>query len=93
MSDPNEIDLLIDETGGRWFSVTFIKKDGTERRMNARTAVTKHLQGGELKFNPRDHGLRVVFDAQKKKYRMVNLQTVTHFKCGQIERRFLPQLV
>jgi hypothetical protein len=64
------------ETKGKIFGVTFIKKDGTTRNMTARLGVKKNLKGVGLSFNPDERNLIVVFDMQKKAYRMVNLLTI-----------------
>ena len=67
-------------TNGRFFSVSFIKKDGSERRMTARLGVKKNIKGVGLKFNPSDHNLMVVYDVHKRAYRMINLSTIFKFK-------------
>ena len=67
-------------TNGRFFSVSFVKKDGTERRMTARLGVKKNIKGVGLKFNPSDHNLMVVYDVHKRAYRMINLLTIFKFK-------------
>lgn len=67
-------------TNGRFFSVSFIKKDGTERKMTARLGVKKDIKGVGLKFNPTERNLIVVFDIHKKAYRMINLSTIFKFK-------------
>lgn len=67
-------------TNGKFFSVSFIKKDGTERKMTARLGVKKDIKGVGLKFNPTERNLIVVFDIHKKAYRMINLSTILTFK-------------
>lgn len=67
-------------TNGRFFSVSFIKKDGTTRKMTARLGVKKDIKGVGLKFNPTEKNLIVVFDVHKKAYRMINLLTIFKFK-------------
>ncbi len=67
-------------TNGRFFSVSFIKKDGSERKMTARLGVKKDIKGVGLKFNPSERNLIVVFDIHKKAYRMINLSTILTFK-------------
>ena len=67
---------IIKSTGGKIFTAKFVKKDGTVRTMNCRLGVTAHLKGGVLKFNPADYKLQVVFDVQKKAYRMINLDSL-----------------
>lgn len=67
-------------TNGKFFSVSFIKKDGSERKMTARLGVKKNIKGVGLKFNPSERNLIVVFDIHKKAYRMINLSTILTFK-------------
>lgn len=71
---------LMKSTEGRIFSVTFQKKDGSERDMVCRLGVTKHLKGGELAYEPAEYDLMTVFDLQKNGYRMINLDTVKRVK-------------
>ena len=52
--------------GGKIFSVTFTKKDGSSRAMNCRTGVKKHLTGGMLKYDPISRGLLPVYDLKKR---------------------------
>jgi predicted ATPase len=49
------------------FTVTFIKKDGTERVMKARLNEA---------HNPKKETLLSVFDTQINEYRMVNIKTI-----------------
>jgi len=67
---------------GRIFTATFNKKDGTERVMNCRFGVKKHLSGGELRYNPSDFGMMSVFDMVSKGYRMLTLNKITRLKIG-----------
>lgn len=66
--------------GGRIFSVTFIKKDGSLRRMVARLGVRKGVKGVGMSFSPSDKGLMVVFDMHKREFRMINLNTIVELK-------------
>lgn len=69
----------VSETKGKIFSVSFIKKDNTLRKMRCRTGVTKHLQGGgELAYDPIEKGLLSVFDMENQGYRMINLRTIVN---------------
>jgi hypothetical protein len=67
-------------TNGRFFSVSFVKKDGTTRRMTARLGVKKDIKGVGMKYDPLERNLIVVFDIHKKAYRMINLSTILTFK-------------
>lgn len=66
----------VSKTNGKIFSVEFRKKDSTIRKMVCRTGVKKHLQGGELPYNPIEKGLLSVYDMENEGYRMVNLNTI-----------------
>ena len=70
---------------GQIFGVQFVKKDGTIRDMVARLGVTKHLKGGEKRYNPADYNLISAFDMQKKEYRSISIDTLTQLKIdGQV---------
>mgnify|MGYP001587219874 CR=1 FL=1 len=73
---------LIHNTNGKVFSVCFIKKDGSEREMNCRLGVKKHLKGGKLRYNPADYDLLTVFDMQKRDYRMIQLKSLCWVTVG-----------
>lgn len=76
---------LIFDTKGKFFTVTFIKKDGSERVMNARLGVKKYLRGGELKYDPAEFNYITVYDMGAKGYRMVNANTIKNLKIGKNE--------
>lgn len=76
----NKAEELIKASKGKIFTVTFIKKDGTIRVMNARLGVKAYLQGGSLPYDPTNKGLLPLFDIQIKKYRMLNLSTIKQLK-------------
>lgn len=86
----SKIDALqaaIGLTKGRFFTVTFIKKDKTERTMNCRIGVKKHLKGGESTTKHLDH-LITVYEPSTKSYKNVNLNTVTEFNFDNINLSF-----
>jgi hypothetical protein len=76
---------LIFDTKGKFFTVTFIKLDGSERVMNARLGVKKYLKGGELRYNPADFNYITVYDMGSKGYRTVNANTIQKLKIGKNE--------
>ena len=78
------LNLLLDNKG-HVFSVVFLKKDGSIRKMLCRFGVKKHLKGGKLTFNPLERNLLVVFDMQKEAYRMINLETLMNINMKGIE--------
>ena len=63
---------LMKSSQGRFFTVSFIKKDDTERTINGRIRVTKNSKGGK---NPAtDLGYISVYSNAEKQYRNVNSQ-------------------
>lgn len=62
------------------FSVEFIKKDGSLRKMVARMGVTKGVSGVGMKYDPISKGLLPVYDMQKHSYRMINIETIQLLK-------------
>lgn len=66
----------IENSNGKIFSVKFVKKDGTVRDMVCRLGVKKHIKGVGLNYSPEVYDLVVVFDMQKRSYRMINLSSI-----------------
>jgi hypothetical protein len=84
-----EAKRLIKATNGKFFTVTFIKKDGSVRVMNARLGVKAYLKGGELPYDAESKGLIPARDMQApdkaRGYRVINVNTITHLKIGRNE--------
>jgi len=73
---------LVNSSKGKFFTITFVKKDNTERRMTARTGVKKGVNGQGMKYNPSDYGMKSVYDMAKLEWRMINFKTATRLKIG-----------
>lgn len=67
---------LIRESKGKIFSIEFIKKDGTLRKMNARISVKKGVNGKGLKYDPFEKGYLIAYDMANG-FRTINLETIT----------------
>jgi len=67
---------MIFESNGKTFGVSFIKKDGTIRVMNARKGVKKGVVGVGLKYDPKTYNLIPVFDMVNDGFRMINATTI-----------------
>ncbi len=74
--------LLVERSKGKFFTITFIKKDKSERRMTARIGVKKGVNGQGMKYNPSDFGMKPVYDMAKLEWRMINFKTATRLKIG-----------
>ena len=74
------IESVLKATQGKFFTVVFVKKDGTTRVMNARLGVSKHLKGGQSTLDSAQY--LTVYDMQAEGYRAVNLSTIISVTCG-----------
>lgn len=92
---PAVVANLIDESKGKLFEITFLKRgDNMPRVMRARTGVHKWAREYEAKraaagkvvgpapYEPRDRGLVRVADMDKMDYRMISTESVTRMKVG-----------
>lgn len=59
-------------------TVTFVKADGTVRKMNCRMGVTKHLKGGKSTLDAAKYV--TVYDMTKAAYRAINRETIIDVK-------------
>ena len=65
---------LIEQSNGKFISVTFIKKDGSERVLVGRLGVTSRLKGGTSTLDAEKY--ITIFDVQNDGYRAVNRDTI-----------------
>jgi hypothetical protein len=74
---------IINSQNGKIFSVIFNKRStGVDRLMVCRKGVKKHLNGGELKYNPSNRNLINVFDLQSKGYRSISIEGIKKVKAN-----------
>lgn len=76
---------LIKATQGCFFSITFTKKNGEERKLTVRDGVESKLAlpKGQGSNNQEAYdNLITLFDVQAGHYKSVNLDTVTKLSCG-----------
>tara|TARA_R110002126_G_scaffold73198_1_gene182634 strand:+ start:66 stop:314 length:249 start_codon:yes stop_codon:yes gene_type:complete len=76
------LDQLIMQSAGRFVTVSFTKKDGTERVLTGRLGVTKHLKGGKSTLNAEQY--ITIFDVVNKGYRAINRSTIKSVKINHI---------
>ena len=82
LTNDEKSQYIQEKVQGKIFSVSFIKKDGTERTMVCRLGVQKHLTGGKNVNDPSQH--LTVFDMHKKAYRNVALRTIYRLRCKDV---------
>lgn len=68
------------ELKGLIFSVEFVKRDNTVRKMVCRTGVKKDLKGEGLKFDPIQKNLVSVWDMQAQGYRFIPVDRILSIK-------------
>lgn len=76
------LDQLIIQSAGRFVTVTFTKKDGTDRVLTGRLGVTKHLKGGKSTLDAEQY--ITIFDVVNKGYRAINRSTIKSVKINRI---------
>ena len=68
---------FINQTNGRIFSATYIKKDMSKRIMNARLGKRyKSITGKSAPYDPDKYNLKKVYDMKVKDFRIINLNTL-----------------
>ena len=77
------LDQIIEASNGRFFSVVFIKKDGTQRTMVARLGVKKHLKGGQCTLDRSQ--FIIAYDVENAGYRAINRDTIVSCKLDGVE--------
>jgi hypothetical protein len=77
MEDLKKVITLL---GDKIFTVTFVKKDGSIRVMNARRGVKKGVKGVGMSYDPFSKNLIPVYDMQKEAFRMINAETILEIK-------------
>lgn len=71
---------IINNTRGKFFTVTFVKKDRTVRIMTARTGVKKGVNGKGLNYNATDKGIKIVWSCDAENFRAIKLNTILGIK-------------
>ena len=76
----------IASTHSRMFVVRFIKQDGTERTMYAKTGIKRHLSKRPDKrvLQNTNPNIVRVFDCESKSYKSFKLDSVFEFSCRNV---------
>ena len=73
----SNISSFIDLNSNKFMTIKFTKKDGTQRTINGRLNVTKHLAGGKRTL---DDSFIIIYSMADKGYRAVNKDTIKSVK-------------
>jgi hypothetical protein len=79
------LDTVIEGLRGKILGLTFVKKDGTVRRMNGIFGVRRFLKGGVFNGDPKKY--IVIWDINKRDYRSVNRFTISEVRYGRMVYR------
>lgn len=72
---------LIENSDGKFFHVSFVKKDGTVREMTARLGVKKYLRGGKKTVSEDQY--ITVYEPSSASYKNVNRDSILSVRaCG-----------
>jgi hypothetical protein len=81
LSAADAVKWMQQQSGGKFFSLTYKGKDGVLREnRQCRMDVKKHLAGGKASYVAADHDLIVVYDVGKKGYRSINISGLVSMK-------------
>lgn len=86
----SEVENTIAATQGRFFSITFIKKDGSIRTINAKDRYQSHVKGvGSPATDAlKAEGYKFLFDRNRKGFFSYKPEKVLRIKCGGIDKTF-----
>lgn len=85
-----ELDNLIAETKGKFFSITFVKKDGTTRIINSKDKYFRLMKGvGSPATDAlKAAGYRSAVNRNTETWFSVKPEKVKEFKCGAVHKVF-----
>ena len=86
----SEVENTIAATQGRFFSITFIKKDGSIRTINAKDRYESHIKGTGSPATDalKAQGYKFLFDRNQKRFFSYKPEKVVRIKCGGIDKHF-----
>ena len=81
---------LILDTKGRFFSLTFTKKDGSKRVVNGKNFYREMVRGTGSPATDalKELGYVSLIDRNKQSWVSAHETAISHFKCGEIEKTF-----
>lgn len=74
---------MIENSNGKIFRVTFVKRDGSIRDLVGRMGVTKYLKGGKRTTD--ENKYLCVYDIQNRGYRSINRGNILAVRAEGIE--------
>lgn len=88
-----ELQKLIADAKGKFFSITFVKKDGTVRIINGKNKYKRLMSdrsdGVKHKNYVREAGYLSAVNRNREQWFSFKPTETLHFKCGNIEKTFV----
>jgi|APCry1669191860_1035381.scaffolds.fasta_scaffold24300_4 hypothetical protein len=69
-----KLSQFIEQSNGKFLTVTFVKKDGTIRTINGRLGVKKYLAGGKSTLDANQY--ITIYSNKDEGYRAINKDTI-----------------
>jgi hypothetical protein len=87
----NQLDDLIAATKGKFFSITFTKKDGTSRTINGKNRYNRLVKGvgSPATTALKERGYCSFVNRNASGWVSAHKENVLTFKCGKIEETFV----
>ena len=79
-----ELDTLINQTKGKFFSITFVKNDGTTRIINGKDKYNRLLKGGS--DTVRQAGFVPFVNRNTETWAAAHNDRVVTFQCGKLKK-------
>ena len=81
-----QLHSTIASTHSRMFVVRFIKQDGTERTMYAKTGIKRYInkKQNKRKVSNQNPNIVRVYDCESKSYKSFKLDSVLELRCGRV---------
>lgn len=90
MKNVKEINALIANTKGKFYSLSFVKKDGTLKTVNAKDKYFRLIKGTGSPATKalKDAGYVSHINRNRESWFSFKPESVRHFKCGKVEKSF-----
>lgn len=82
----NQLEKLIDETKGKFFSITFVKNDGSIRIINGKDKYRRLMSNSGKESPAKKAGYVSFVNRNKETWACAKDTAVVKFKCGQVEK-------
>lgn len=87
----NTITRLIENSNGKFMTVTFVKKDGQERTLNGRIGVHYNGEAAPSRFDAHIKPYLLLWEVKTRGFRRINLDTIKAINTAGVRFTLEPQ--